>query len=643
MFMPTHDQIAAAAYKKFQERGGNDVDNWLEAQNELIAKYISSLLPDNIKKFAGAIRTLQSDPDKEKLKKQMQDSFKNTGSIPLLVIASFDGNLLWVEKSRPNVIEEIPVPNNLQFIALPRDSRVMNAYLEMLSKESQKRPGSIIVGGEGLSHLLVFYNGKQIKFSNAAMVTAQEHRANIIDQFLNSLTNEQARKEPEPWLAFTNKKDEESASLKWSILNQLELEGFIFNKFTTIRQIIKSWRVRAGKLAAVIERLEEMKNEAMMAPEIEIKTADYILSQKGYFTIFDIAKGLGILITDPSLAVSMDYLNTLIKERILSDDKNRDIRRYKLIDRGKLESSANSVSAAMAAIPAVFPYKVPLGKKLRDVADLFGITEQELIDRNPDKLPTNDPLGGETLTILTYADRFTYIVPDEDRQFRTLEFISRRMNVDRKQLANLNHILENTLLKPGDTIRVVRNSAMASKRPDQTKVKAFSEALDRQMTLNDKRPGELAKIFNVEVKDFSVWRGGRKAKDKITYVLAPRNIVQRLDNEIFSNGEKLMPLWEEAWNSASRAMIAGQDISAPGGIDLNTSNGMSWKVSKDGEGVEMDVDPAMVARIEREGINWLSPVIFKMTPVDNIWPIIGLQEPAHMLTNIQTQGEFSHV
>jgi len=64
-----------------------------------------------------------------------------------------------------------------------------------------------------------------------------------------------------------------------------------------------------------------------------------------------------------------------------------------------------------------------------------------------------------------------------------------------------------------------------------------------------------------------------------------------------------------------------------GGIDLNTANGMQWKDSKDGKGVEIDVDPAMIARIRHEGINWLSPVIFKMTPIASVWTLVGLQAP----------------
>ena len=69
-------------------------------------------------------------------------------------------------------------------------------------------------------------------------------------------------------------------------------------------------------------------------------------------------------------------------------------------------------------------------------------------------------------------------------------------------------------------------------------------------------------------------------------------------------------------------------VKAPGGIDLNTSNGMQWKVSKDGKGVEMNIDPAMIERIRREGIDSLSPVILRMTPVTSIWSLMGLQAPA---------------
>ena len=54
---------------------------------------------------------------------------------------------------------------------------------------------------------------------------------------------------------------------------------------------------------------------------------------------------------------------------------------------------------------------------------------------------------------------------------------------------------------------------------------------------------------------------------------------------------------------------------ANGGIDLNTTSGMGWKIIKDGSGVEMNIDPAMVESIKRHGVESLSPVILRVTPI----------------------------
>jgi len=66
----------------------------------------------------------------------------------------------------------------------------------------------------------------------------------------------------------------------------------------------------------------------------------------------------------------------------------------------------------------------------------------------------------------------------------------------------------------------------------------------------------------------------------------------------------------------------------PGGINLNTSNGMRWKINKDGRGVEMNIDPAMIARIRHDGIESLSPKIFSITPITSIWSLVGLSAPS---------------
>jgi hypothetical protein len=81
-------------------------------------------------------------------------------------------------------------------------------------------------------------------------------------------------------------------------------------------------------------------------------------------------------------------------------------------------------------------------------------------------------------------------------------------------------------------------------------------------------------------------------------------------------------------NAAMTAPYENNPSWQQGGIDLNTSSGMQWKVSKDGKGVEMNIDPAMIERVRREGIDSLSPVILRITPVASIWPLVGLPAPA---------------
>jgi len=84
-------------------------------------------------------------------------------------------------------------------------------------------------------------------------------------------------------------------------------------------------------------------------------------------------------------------------------------------------------------------------------------------------------------------------------------------------------------------------------------------------------------------------------------------------------------------SSINAAMRSNDDIAHeknafPGGIDLNTSNGMQWKINKEGRGVEMNVDPSMIERVRREGISSLSPVIIRITPLTSVWSLIGLAQ-----------------
>ncbi len=77
-----------------------------------------------------------------------------------------------------------------------------------------------------------------------------------------------------------------------------------------------------------------------------------------------------------------------------------------------------------------------------------------------------------------------------------------------------------------------------------------------------------------------------------------------------------------------QAALAGKPRDL-GGIDLNTSIGTKWKITDNGHGVEVNVDSAMVQEVRAKGVNYLTPVILRMTPVRNVWTLAGLTPPAH--------------
>ena len=81
----------------------------------------------------------------------------------------------------------------------------------------------------------------------------------------------------------------------------------------------------------------------------------------------------------------------------------------------------------------------------------------------------------------------------------------------------------------------------------------------------------------------------------------------------------------ESLQMPSAAMVVAKPH-REGGINLDTSQ-MSLNVQKAGIGVEMNMDPAMIERIRKEGLDGLTPVIFRITPITSIWTIVGLQPP----------------
>ena len=76
-----------------------------------------------------------------------------------------------------------------------------------------------------------------------------------------------------------------------------------------------------------------------------------------------------------------------------------------------------------------------------------------------------------------------------------------------------------------------------------------------------------------------------------------------------------------------------EDAAMNGGIDL-TQKGMGWKTRKDpstgsgqGAGVEFNVDPAVIARARREGIEFLAPRVLGIVPMTkaDVWALAGLK------------------
>jgi hypothetical protein len=72
----------------------------------------------------------------------------------------------------------------------------------------------------------------------------------------------------------------------------------------------------------------------------------------------------------------------------------------------------------------------------------------------------------------------------------------------------------------------------------------------------------------------------------------------------------------QAMGTPDKAVLTQQHNAFPGGIDLSQQDA-ALRVTKDANGgVKVDVDPALIARVEREGMPEVVPVIINMQPAD---------------------------
>ena len=78
-------------------------------------------------------------------------------------------------------------------------------------------------------------------------------------------------------------------------------------------------------------------------------------------------------------------------------------------------------------------------------------------------------------------------------------------------------------------------------------------------------------------------------------------------------------------SAATKVRDMGQSsVVDNGGIDLNAKN-MEMDVAKDGRGVEMTFDPAMVAEFRRGDFTGVEGVILNIVPIANPLLLLGLE------------------
>ncbi|MBF0479306.1 MAG: hypothetical protein HQL26_07460 [Candidatus Omnitrophica bacterium] len=85
----------------------------------------------------------------------------------------------------------------------------------------------------------------------------------------------------------------------------------------------------------------------------------------------------------------------------------------------------------------------------------------------------------------------------------------------------------------------------------------------------------------------------------------------------------------QTWSSESsvrfvnKAAAKGDEAMVNGGIDLNAKN-MGLDISKEGKGVQMTVDPAMVAEFQKGNFTGVEGIILRIIPIQSPLPIMGL-------------------
>jgi len=62
-------------------------------------------------------------------------------------------------------------------------------------------------------------------------------------------------------------------------------------------------------------------------------------------------------------------------------------------------------------------------------------------------------------------------------------------------------------------------------------------------------------------------------------------------------------------------------MNAPGGIDLTPRN-MAMDITKEGKGIEMTLDPAMLAEFQKGNFTGVQGIILRIVPIQNLESIL---------------------
>ncbi len=115
------------------------------------------------------------------------------------------------------------------------------------------------------------------------------------------------------------------------------------------------------------------------------------------------------------------------------------------------------------------------------------------------------------------------------------------------------------------------------------------------------------------------WRQWRHAN--------PEDITPKVVDGIVQWMHETQSQWDPAMTNSSPV------ASTRGGIDLDRSK-MQMNVRKDGQGVEVKFDSAMIERIKREGFDGLEFTIQSIMPVSNLPMLLGLRKEEERLAQI---------